>query len=164
MSRRRRFNANSKRHSVFLLNITSMTDMFTIMLVFLLQTYTTSEVAIEPAKGMRLPQSTSTSNPVEGARVSLSKDELKVGDMAIAALKNSQFDNKDLDNKDPNFIPHLFTELDKLAKDTEKKHLKEGHLLLQADADLPYDTLRKVLYTASMAGFPQLKMVTLVGN
>ena len=56
-------------------------------------------------------------------------------------------------------------ELDKRAKEMgDKAEIKEGRVLLQADAGLPYETLKKVMYTASMAGYPQLKMVTTVGN
>jgi biopolymer transport protein ExbD len=164
MSRRRRFNATSKRTSTFGLNITSLTDMFTILLVFLLQNFAATEIQIEPVAGLRLPTSTSELNPVEGARLILTKDELKVGDLSIAMLKDLQFKDSDTDPKDPNYLPLLFNELNRLAQDQEKAHLKEGRVLFQADASLPYSTLRKVLYTASMAGFPQLKMVTTIGN
>jgi biopolymer transport protein ExbD len=160
MSRRKRFKPNIKKTSVFGLNINSMTDMFTIMLVFLLQNYSTSQVEIIPEKGMRLPASNSTSNPVEGIRLSLSKDELKVGKESVSRAT---------DAKDGNFIPALFTVLDKMAKEDavnekQKPHVKEGRILLQADESVPYAELRKVMYTASMAGFPQLKLITMVGN
>ena len=87
-------------------------------------------------------------------------DETKIAD-----IKNNNFLPKDLEDSDTNFIKPLFQELDKLAKASpEEKHIKEGRILLQADRELPYSTLRKVMYTASMAGFPQLKLVTLVGE
>lgn len=165
MSRRRRYQANIKKQSTFGLNITSMTDMFTILLVFLLQSYSTSEVEILPVNGLRLPSSTSALNPVEGVKISLTKDKLYIDQREIADLSNSDFTKKDTDNNDSNFILPLFSELDKLAKTMQdKQHIKEGRVLLQADASMPYNTLRKVLYTASLAGFPQLKMVTAVGN
>ncbi|HEY8272404.1 MAG TPA: biopolymer transporter ExbD [Pseudobdellovibrionaceae bacterium] len=58
-----------KQKSTFGLNITSMTDMFTILLVFLLQTYSTSNVELIPESGMRLPASSSNTNPVESIKV-----------------------------------------------------------------------------------------------
>lgn len=165
MSRRRRYEPNIKKNSTFTLNITSMTDMFTIMLVFLLQTYSTAEVQITPQKNLRLPTSASMVNPTEAIKVSLSTDELKIDEIKIADVKNADFLPQDLEDKDTNFIKPLFQELDKLAKSSsDKAHVKEGRILLQADKDLPYATLRKVMYTASMAGFPQLKLVTMVGE
>ncbi|HRO67294.1 MAG TPA: biopolymer transporter ExbD [Pseudobdellovibrionaceae bacterium] len=164
MSRRKRPNFGANRRSTFALNITSMTDMFTIMLVFLLQTFATADVQVEPVQGMRLPSSNSNLNPIEGVRLIVTKDELLIGEHKLATLKDKKFDIHDIDGADANFLPLLFNELDKLAKNSTDEHIKEGRILLQADASLPYDTLRKVLYTASMAGFPQLKMVAMLGN
>lgn len=164
MSRRKAY-APPRLKTTFGLNITSMTDMFTILLVFLLQTFSTSDVEIVPINGMNLPSTTSNLNPIEGVRINLSKEELKIGDHLVASLQGKQFLAKDVDAKDPNFLPLLFNELNELAKNPDNKEfLKEGRLLLQADVSLPYDTLRKVLYTASMAGFPQLKMVAMLAN
>jgi len=165
MSRRRRYEPNLNKNSTFTLNITSMTDMFTIMLVFLLQTYSTSDVQINPEANLRLPSSASMLNPTEAVKISLSQDALKIDDTKIADVKNADFLPQDLEDKDTNFIKPLFAELDKLAKSSsDKAHIKEGRILLQADKELPYQTLRKVMYTASMAGFPQLKLVTMVGD
>jgi len=163
---RRRFEL-PKQKSTFGLNITSMTDMFTILLVFLLQTYSTSTVELIPEAGLRLPQSSSNTNPVESIKLVVSKEVVKIDKTKIASMKNADFEAKDIDPNDTNFILPLFNELDKLAKDEKLKNdpaVKEGRILLQADSGLPYSVLRKVMYTASMAGFPQLKLVTLVGE
>lgn len=156
-----------KQKSTFGLNITSMTDMFTILLVFLLQTYSTSDVQLDMESGIRLPSSTSTTNPVESIKIVVSKELVKLDKTKIADMKDSNFESKDIDPNDTNFVLPIFNELDKLAKDETLKDnpaVKEGRILLQADASLPYSVLRKVMYTASMAGFPQMKLVTVVGN
>jgi biopolymer transport protein ExbD len=165
MARRARYELPKKSNSTFTLNITSMTDMFTILLVFLLQSYSTSIVEIIPENGLRLPASASQANPTEAIKLSLSTEALKIDRTVIANVKNTDFERADLEDKDTNFIKPLFTVLDKMAKDdAAKPYVKEGKILLQADKNLPYATLRKVMYTASMAGFPQLKLVTLVGD
>jgi biopolymer transport protein ExbD len=195
MSRRKRFEMKTGHSSTFALNVTSMTDMFTIMLVFLLQTYTTSEIQIVPDKDQALPVSTSEINPVMALQVSVTQSELKVEDRVIASIKDADFSNKDIDAHDPNFIQPLFQALEKIAKDEKARDEKyqadiaagtpqmikdahgnlipaprpnpgilEGRILVKADQSLPYGILRKVMYTASMAGFPKMKMATVVGN
>lgn len=165
MSRRRRWEMPRKQNSTFTLNITSMTDMFTIMLVFLLQTYSTADVQIVPDSAVRLPTSASMTNPTEAIKLSISEQGLKMEETKLADLKNADFLPQDLESTDTNFIKPLFEQLDKIAKESpDKVHVKEGRILLQADKELPYATLRKVMYTASMAGFPQLKLITLVGE
>lgn len=165
MSRRQRYQPKINKNSSFGLNITSLTDVFTILLVFLLQTYSTAEVEIKPDSDLRLPSSTTMLNPTESVRISLSQKELKIDESKIADVRNAQFMESDLEATDKNFIKPLFAQLDKLAKEQgDKPHVKDGKILLQADRALPYSTLRKVMYTASMAGFPQLKLITIVGD
>lgn len=160
---RARFKVPIKRSQSFGLNITSLTDMFTILLVFLLQNFAAGEVTIDPAEGVRLPQSMTDKNPVDGAKLSISAKEIKFDQKVVALVKDNKVDAASLDAHDNQFIKPLFDELKKLNTSNEKL-AKTGKVLLQADEDLPYDLLRKVMYTASMAGFPNLKLVTTVGN
>lgn len=161
--RRSRFQVPIKRNQSFVLNITSMTDMFTILLVFLLQTFSTGEITLDPIPGVRLPQSTTEKNPVNGVKLSISPTELKFDQKVVALVKNQSVESGAIDPNDSNFIKPLFDELQKFNKENEKL-AKTGKVLLQADQELPYATVRKVMYTASMAGFPNLKLVTTVGN
>lgn len=160
---RSRMKINIKRNQSFGLNITSMTDMFTILLVFLLQNFAAGEVNIDPAEGVRLPQSMTDKNPVDGAKLSVSSKEIKFDQKVVALIKDNKVDSASLDASDNQFIKPLFDELKKLNTANEKL-AKTGKVLLQADENLPYETLRKIMYTASMAGFPNLKLVTTVGN
>jgi len=170
---------NGHKNSTFALNITSMTDMFTIMLVFLLQTYSNAEIQVSPDMGQALPVSSSDANPVMSLQVSLTRSELKIEDRVIASLQNDEFSGKDIDPHDSNFILPLFQELSRIAKEEKQKDedfqsgaqtkransgILNGKILVKADQNLSYGVLRKVMYTASMAGFPKMKMATVVGN
>jgi biopolymer transport protein ExbD len=144
-----------------------MTDMFTLLLVFLLQNFSTSSVEIKPISNMNLPLSSSYKNPVDVLQISVSQDEIRVSDKVVAHVQNRQIASNEVDAQDSNFIQPLFKELQERAKDPKAKKTEDqdnGQILLQADKDLPYQTLRKVMYTASMAGFPHVKLVTVVGN
>ncbi len=167
MSRRRRFEMKMNNNSTFTLNITSMTDMFTLLLVFLLQNYSTSAVEIKPIDGLNLPLSNSQKNPVDIIQISVSSTEIRVSDKVVAKVANRQIATADVDPQDSNFIQPLFKELQERAKDPKAKKDDDqdnGQVLLQADQNLPYQTLRKVMYTASMAGYPHVKLITVVGN
>jgi len=140
-----------------------MTDMFTILLVFLLQSFAAGEVNLDLATGVRLPSSSTEKNPVDGVKLSLSPTELKFDQTVIAKVIDSKIDLASIDPNDDKFIKPLFEALKKFNTDNEKL-AKTGKVLLQADQELPYGTISKVLYTASMAGFPNLKLVTTVGQ
>lgn len=179
MARRKRFSPNINNNSTFGVNITSMTDMFTIMLVFLLQSYSTSEVTLLPEKGLTLPPSNSDTSPTPGIEVSITPSDLIIGERKIASLSGSDFEKNSLDTNDSNFILPLFKaleEVSKIEKDIEEKFksgsskkrpnqgILEGKIIVKADQSLPYSTVRKIMYTASMAGFPKLRLATTVGN
>ena len=161
---RRKYKAHTKGASTFTLNITSMTDMFTILLVFLLQTYSTSEVQIIPEKGISLPLSNADANPVLAVKISVSPNEMRIEDKVIMTLNAGHFQTKDIDGRDKNFLPALFEQLRAVSESKKSKETDEGKILIQADSSLPYDVLRKVMYTASMAGFPKMKFATVMGE
>lgn len=147
------------KKQTFALNITSMTDMFTILLVFLLQSFSAGEVPIDPVTGVRLPSSTSEKNPVNGVKISISGTELKLDQLKVADVQNNSISAAAIDPNDSNFVKPLFDQLQKVNKENEKL-AKTGKVLFLADQAIPYGTLRKVMYTASMAGFPNIKFVT----
>lgn len=178
MSRRSRYSPPKNSNSTFTLNITSMTDMFTLLLVFLLQTYSTAEIQVTPDQGQSLPLSSTEANPIQAVQVSLTTKELKIADRKIASVEGVDFERAAIDPNDTNFITPLFKELEKLSKDEKAKEelaandptikldkgILEGRILVKADSSLPYGTIRKIMYTASMAGFPKMKMATVVGD
>ena len=103
--------------ATFKLNITSMVDMFVMLLVFLLKSFDTSPVQINPNEGLRLPASTSTKEPVEALKLVVSKKGIFVEDRKIVEFDQAAaIDPKDLDKNDQNFIRTLYTELDKEAE------------------------------------------------
>lgn len=162
--KRKRYSLDIKKNQSFTLNITSMTDMFTILLVFLLQTFASADVQIDAIEGLRLPSSASDKNPVRGIKISLTQEKLSLDTTLLAQLERNEFINDTIDKNDPNFIKPLFTALEKINNENNSKNEKLGKILFLADQELPYSVLRKVMYTASMAGFPSLKLVTVTGN
>ena len=160
-----KFKQNNKK-ATFTLQLTAMVDMFTIMIVFLLKSYSTSSVHITPQKGMKLPQSSSYTQPVEALKLVVSLDGIYVDDKQIIPLTEGQLANVDLDSNDPDFIRGLYEVLDKEAEKSKSiaeentEHEFEGKVVMQADARLNYALLKKVMYTSSMAGFADLKLAT----
>jgi len=154
--------------STFKIQITSMVDMFVILLVFLLKSYSTSPVQVNPSKNMTLPASTATKDPVDVLKLQVSKDGIHVEDQKIVSLnEKGEIDVKDVDASDTNFIRSLYTELDKQATKTRSiakvnETLEfDGKVLMQADRGVPYALLRKVMYTSMMAGYADVKIAVL---
>lgn len=154
----------SKRNvSSFKIQITSMVDMFIILLVFLLKSYSTSPVNVTPSKSLQLAQSTVSTDPVDVLKMVVSKSALFVDDEKVADLNNNEFDSTQLDENDKEFIRPLYAALDKKAqqsKDIAKINSTveyDGKVFMQIDRDLPYVVLKKIMYTSMLAGYYDVK-------
>lgn len=160
-----------KSSGTFKIQITSMVDMFVILLVFLLKNYSTSPVQVNPSKDLRLPDSTASKPPSEDAlKLVVTSQGIFVEEKKVVEFENGNFKKVDINNTDPMFIKALFDELDAQAeKSKEISKLNEtvqfeGKIFMQADRELPYELLQKVMYTSSMAGFADLKLAVMIPN
>ena len=71
------------------LNITSMMDIFAIILVFLLKSYSTESIAVQPSDQLQLPMSTAVTMPEVSVKVTVSnclEDQHNNGAIACSAL------------------------------------------------------------------------------
>ncbi|MBN2357580.1 biopolymer transporter ExbD [candidate division KSB1 bacterium] len=139
------------------LNLTSMMDMFTIIIVFLIKTYSTEGQLIHPSKNLTLPSSTVETAPEVALDVVVSQEWIMVNDrpvIRVASLK----EQRDL------FIPELNATLLKYA--TEAKRIEEkygikftGKVTIQGDKKLPFGTLLKVMATCGRSEYPNMRLV-----
>jgi biopolymer transport protein ExbD len=141
-----------------------MVDMFVILLVFLLKTYSTSPVNITPKDGLRIPESNATTDPVDVVKLIVSQDAVFVEDKKVMDLEKGRVPASVEDKNDPSFLKALYEALDeraKLAQSISKVNDSfefDGKVLMQADRDLPYEVLQKVMYTSMMAGYADVKL------
>lgn len=148
----------------FKIQITSMVDMFVILLVFLLKSFSTSPVQVTPTKDLTLPTSTSATEPVDVVKMVVSKIGVFIEEKKILDFDKGQFSAAEVDPNDDRFLPNLFKALDQQAEQmrsiaqVNKAVEFDGRILLQADRDVPYSILQKVMYTSMMAGYSDVKI------
>jgi len=156
--------------ATFKIQVTSMVDMFVILLVFLLKSYSTSAVQIAPSDKLKLPVSTAMKDPVDVLKLVVSKDGVFVEDKKVVDLKDGQVAVADVDQSDTQFIRALYTALDEQAKKSRNiasvnETLEfDGKVIMQADRSLPYELLRKVMYTSMMAGYSDVKIAVMTND
>jgi biopolymer transport protein ExbD len=155
-----------KKNQVFDVDITSLLDILTILLVFLLQSYNSSGVIINVPNGIELPQSVSDSLNNFGVNVQVSKSQIWVDDKEILNSENED-PKLNFDQGGRRIIP-LYNELvkikevikqsEKLSPDAKKF---SGIANLVVDKSLKYDYLKRVMYTCAAAGFKEFKFIVL---
>ncbi len=143
------------------LNITSMMDMFTIILIFLLFSFSSEPELAGLDKDIQLPHSTSRTNFQDTIKLVLSKSTLKIGDEVVAQIKDGviiDMDPKDLKSSD------LYRQLSDRSKTLIKStigHEEPRPILLLCDRRLPFKTINQITKTAALAGFPNFQFAVL---
>lgn len=157
------------------LNLTSMMDLFTIILTFLLHSLAATDVSIAPSPDLELPFS-SADTPVELAvNVIVTRGELVVDGEGVLALESVpdpaspgalRYSVPASAREDGSIAPLLSVLRGKaerarqLAQTSGREdHAFKGHLLLQCDRELPYALVRDIMLTASRAGFGEFQFV-----
>lgn len=135
-----------------------MTDMFTIMLCFLLQTYSTNAFDVKPQKDVRMPTSVSEKAPEEAPVISLSEKSLFLNDKKLTDVVAYQAPAAALDQGQI-IIPLLAA-----LKEVKDKKPKNEEVILQIDKECPYPQVQQILSTATVAGFIKVRLATISGT
>ncbi|MBD3346954.1 MAG: hypothetical protein GF401_18020 [Chitinivibrionales bacterium] len=150
----------SRSNTQVKLNITSMMDMFTIILVFLLKSFSTQGQLVTPAKGLLLPASSIERTARQAQTIKISENSIAVED--VQAVDETGYEEL-LAQKDF-LIEPLYDVLIKFAE--EAKRLAEatgdefsGEITIQGDVEIPYNVLTRVMYTCGQAGYPVMNLV-----
>lgn len=164
-----RFSRGKRKDTVFDIDITSLLDILTILLVFLLQSYNSSGVVINVPKDIDLPRSASESLNNFGVNVQVSKTQIWVDDTEVV---NTDIPDEQLFDDGGRRIVPLYNELVRI-KETIKQSQKlspqankfSGIANLVVDKSLKYSYLKRIMYTCAAAGYKEFKFVVLTqGN
>ncbi len=139
------------------LNLTSMMDMMTIILLFLLKTYSTTGQIMTPSEDLKLPYSLSDEQPKKELTVSVTRHDILVGPDVLMSLEDL--------NMNDNLIQPLFMRLKELAEEAKKNEIQFGkpfthEVIIEADENTPFQILVKVLYTCGQSEYNKLRLLT----
>ena len=136
--------------------LTSMMDMFTIMLVFLLSTYSTEGQMVQPSADLTLPKSTVEKVPEVALDLSVSKEWVLLNGKPVEKMAN-------ILNYNGLIIQSLQQELLRYAAEAETMQVKYGKpfsglVTIQGDYELPYKVLVKIMATCGKSKYPNMRL------
>ncbi len=168
-----------KRTLVAVLSLTAMVDLFTVLVVFLLQNYATTGVAIDIPEGVKLPAAKEVKDLKPANVVVISATELRVNNMKVLNIEQVK-------TQEDWLIPELETQLADIIKKGEDQKKEIGQQLktavskiqnqdnvvkeedeefrritIQADKTVDFLTLKKVMYTITEAGMKEMNFAVL---
>jgi biopolymer transport protein ExbD len=157
-----KFGKKKKLSEDMSLQITSMADIFMILLVFLLKSYSTSLTNMSPSQGVKLPVAESSGVIKDTLKLEISASAITVDNNAVVTM--NAFNIRPASQLNDAGIP---MKLYKVLFDERKRHPvpnMDTNLLVMADEHTPYSVLKAVLATAAGAGFVDLQLVVVEAN
>ena len=170
--RRKRRKDRDAEGEIHDLNIYPMLDMMTIILVFLLKSYSASSVTINSVDPMTPPTSSTTSSPKETIAITITSKHILLENKAILELSNFKVDPS---NKPEGANGMLIAPLKDafVAQVNRLKKLESlnpetmpftGELSVIADQHVPYRLVMEILYTAGQAELGNYRFIVIQGE
>ncbi len=145
------------------LNLVAMMDLMTVILVFLLKSFSSTTIAMSASEDIRPPISTTRQTPKDTVAVTVTGKSILVGERLVLSLQNGQIPPEELNGR-------LVTKLDAaLKREVEKLRYIEDRggvafareLSVIGDRKIPYDLLLTVLYTAGQNELENYRFVVI---
>ncbi len=145
------------------LMLTSMMDMFTIILIFLLFSFSEEPETLKLGKDLELPRSNTEAGYNKAIRIVLSKKDLRVEDEVMAEVRERKivgFTSLDDDLKTSALYQRLKTSRDEFVPEPGSTN-QTPHVLFLCDKSHSFRTINQVIKTAGMAGYPNFQFAVL---
>lgn len=165
-----------KRSVTAVLSLTAMVDMFTVLVIFLLQAYSSNPTILINPENVSLPKAQETKELKPAAVVTIAKGNVYVEKVQVATMEEV------LASKDwvlPRLQQELYAQLQIKKADYENKLRTRiqniigtqpaptedpnewKKVTLQADKDIEYLSVKKVMYTVSAAGAGEINFAVM---
>ena len=139
------------------LQITSMADIFMILLVFLLKSYATSVTNIAPSGHISLPEVTAQGVPKDSLKIEVGKEGVIIDDKQVVSLRNYEFGAEEMAAGEASpTVTRVLNEQRTKKNDANN----DSALVVMADEGTPYSTIKRVVASAAGAGFVDLQLLT----
>jgi biopolymer transport protein ExbD len=139
------------------MNLTSLMDVFTILVFFLLVNSSNSEV-LEAPKNIVLPDSVVETKPAETAVVMVSNDTILVQGQAVIAVKDVVVSKHEI-------IPQITDKLKEIKKNiigvSTKTVAESSKVTILSHKTVPFKVLQKVMSSCTMAGYGTINLAVI---
>lgn len=131
---------DQKSGATFKPQLTSLVDVMTILLVFLIKSFSAEGNLVTPSSDLKLPDSRSTEQVRLINNIKITKENICTDDHIITSMAT-------VVNSDSLMIPELYRVLS-----IDKKYSGKSELMIESDRETPFEIVKKVMYTCSQAG------------
>ena len=145
--------------------VTSLLDVFTIILLYLMKNYSAEGSILTNAENLILPNSISTKRPTEvNLQISVADDIVCVDNQPCCPTNDVR--KIPQENPDP-IIQKLYERLDRKYRQEEEMvrigalNKVEGRITIQVDKNMDFDTVYKIMNTCGKVGYNNMNFAVM---
>ena len=142
-----------KSSGTFRPQLTSLVDIMTILLIFLIKSFSVEGNIMTPSPDLQLPVSNSKVHPKVISTIEITQNSVIVEGKIITTVQSIS-DSKDME------IPQLYTYLHD-RKVRYKNTDSEKELMIQSDKEIEFNIIKRVMYTSSKAGYSDFTILVI---
>ncbi len=139
------------------LQLTSMMDMFTILLIFLLVSFSKDVVTMKIDGRIQLPKSAASADYQDTVRLVVSENTVWLGTQAVARVQGGQVVGLDPENLQGSVLYKRLKECKSAISRSQDPAVDKDLVLFLCDKRLSFKTINSIIKTAGMAGFPNFQ-------
>lgn len=158
MRKSRRIKRMSRnRTKITKMNLTSLMDVFTILVFFLL--VNSSEVEVLPnAKDVQLPESIAEEKAEETVVILVSESEILVQGTPVVTIEEVMAQNENVIEP---LKAALQSQNDRVLRKTAEEDIAQRQVTIMGDRDISYSLLKRVMRTCSDADYGRISLAVL---
>jgi biopolymer transport protein ExbD len=145
--------ASALDQTTFRPQLTSLIDVMTFLLVFLIKSFSVQGDVITPSENLKLPLSITNKAPKPAASIEITKTNILAEGKALSSIST-------IDGTDALLIKGVYQWMA-----LQRAHFPEGaqshEVLIQADREIEYSILKRVMYSCSKAGFTDFTILAI---
>jgi biopolymer transport protein ExbD len=142
-------------------NLISMMDILTVLLLFLLKSYVSGGEIMVPPAGVRLPASTADQSPQSSVVVAIDGDEILVGDDHVVSLADAERTEGLEIGPLAERLQQVRRQQDEIARLRGATPSQDRVVTIQGDRDIEFRVLQKVMYTINQSGYENIALAVL---
>ncbi len=153
----RRLKRARRKRNVFI-RLTSLVDVLTILLVFLIKNFSTMPEMTVMAKNLQLPISTAAQSPEISTTVSATQQAVLLDGEFVDTIDNFNSQKEMLNNKLYEKLIQGKERFLLIARQNPDGIKFRGKIIIQADKSIPYQIIKKLIYTCGQAEFGRISL------
>jgi biopolymer transport protein ExbD len=141
-------------------NLISMMDVLTVLLLFLLKSYVAGGEIMVPPTGVRLPASSADAPPEASLVIAIDEDEILVGNEPVASLAEALV-ARGLEIQPLSQRLQLVRQQQEEIARLRGAEPTEPTVTIQGDRDVEFRALQKVMFTLNQNGYQNIALAVI---